>query len=249
MLLRPLSLEERATHRLTLIKVVRNFLATSTHLLTKYRLLLVTLFFGVLLPLLIFGKLVEDVWEDGGFDWDIPLLQFIHLYATPARDAVVIFITRLGSIRVMLLFTAAIFLILLNLKQQGKALFFLVATGGAIVINVLAKLFFHRPRPTLWMSPVPEDDYSFPSGHAMGTMAAIASLIILTWSTRWRWPILILGGLFVFAVGLSRVYLGVHFPSDILAGWSASLAWVTGVYHILSSQFFQSWLGQRRAPK
>lgn len=228
---------------------MRNFLSTSTRLLTKHRLHLVKLFFGVLIPLLIFGKLVEDVWDDGGFDWDIPLLLFIHSYATPDRDAVVVFITRLGSIRMMLLFAAAIFLILLKLKQQRKALFFLLAAGGAILINVLAKLFFHRARPTLWMSPAPEEDYSFPSGHAMGTMAVISALVILTWSTRWRWLILILAGLFVLAVGLSRVYLGVHFPSDIIAGWSASLAWVTGVYQTLSSQFLQSWLSQRRVPK
>ena len=230
-------------------RVVRNFLSTCTRLLLKYRLHLVKLFFGVFIPLLIFGKLVEEVWDDKGFDWDIPLLQFIHSYATPARDAVVVFITRLGSIRVMLLFTAAIFLILLKLKQQRKALFFLLAAGGAMVINFLAKLFFHRARPTLWMSPAPEDDYSFPSGHAMGTMAVISAIAILTWPTRWRWPMLILGGLFVLTVGLSRVYLGVHFPSDIMAGWSASLAWVTGLYQIFSSQFLQSWLSQRRAPK
>jgi membrane-associated phospholipid phosphatase len=63
----------------------------------------------------------------------------------------------------------------------------------------------------------------------MSTMAVVAALTFLLWKTRWRWIALALGAVFVLMVSLSRVYWGVHYPSDILAGWAASLAWVAGV--------------------
>jgi undecaprenyl-diphosphatase len=119
------------------------------------------------------------------------------------------------------------------LKQPIGAAFFTVAVAGAWSINIMAKLLFQRVRPALWQSPVPEHDYSFPSGHAMLSMAIAGSLIILAWPTCLRWPALIGGSIGVLGIGLSRLYLGVHYPSDIIAGWCASLLWVTGVYLIL----------------
>jgi len=92
------------------------------------------------------------------------------------------------------------------------------------------------------MSPAPEEDYSFPSGHAMGTMADVCARythLVDALALAHPHP----AGLFVLAVGLSRTWACT---SDIMAGWSASLAWVTGVYQTLSSQFLQSWLSQRR---
>src|SRR3546814_10222629 len=64
----------------------------------------------------------------------------------------------------------------------------------------------------------------------MGSMTLAAVLVLLAWPTRWRWPVVAAMAVFVPMVGLSRVYLGVHFPSDILAGWAAALAWAAGAY-------------------
>jgi len=194
---------------------------------------LLALFAGLLAPLFVFGRLAEEVWAREGFGWDAPLLQAIHARATPGLDTAMIFFTRVGAPLPMIAFVALALLALLSSGRRGDALFFALAVGGAAGLNVVAKLLFQRARPTLWPALLPETNYSFPSGHAMGSLAVVAALVALTWATRWRWPVLALGGLFVAAVGLSRVYLGVHYPSDILAGWCASLAWVTGVRLLL----------------
>ena len=81
----------------------------------------------------------------------------------------------------------------------------------------------------------------------MGSMAVVAALVTLTWGTRWRWAVVAFGALFVALVGLSRLYLGVHYPSDVLTGWLASLAWVGGCALIRSSAFLRARLGARRA--
>jgi undecaprenyl-diphosphatase len=105
----------------------------------------------------------------------------------------------------------------------------LIASGGCIVINRIAKVLLHRVRPHLWVSPAPEFDYGFPSGHAMASMTLVVMLVILSWNSRGRWFVLIAGTLFVIMIGWTRLYLGVHYPSDILAGWMAALSWAVGV--------------------
>lgn len=214
---------------------MKSYFAICARFLAKHQLLIIPIFFGVLIPLLVFGKSAEEVSREGGFDHDVPALRLIHQYANSNLDGLMIFVTRLGGLLFMVPFAAAVLILLVRSKYWHGAKFFSLAVGGAGVINILVKALFHRDRPTLWLSPAPEFDYGFPSGHSMLTMAFMTALVLLTWRTRWRWPVLVCGGLFVLAVGLSRVYLGVHFPSDVLAGWSASLAWVSGVYLVLSS--------------
>jgi len=202
---------------------------------------LLALFFGVLAPLLVFGFLAEDVWSREGFAWDLPLLRAVHARATPSLDTTMLFFTRVGAPLPMIAFVALALLALLLRGRRGAALFFALAVGGAAGLNVVAKLVFQRARPTLWPSLVTETDYSFPSGHAMGSLVVVAALVFLTWRTRGRWPTLALGAPFVAVVGLSRVYLGVHYPSDILAGWCASLAWVAGVWLLLRAAPWSRW--------
>jgi membrane-associated phospholipid phosphatase len=187
------------------------------------------LFFGVLVPLLVFGKLAGDVAEQEVFSFDKPILLFIHSLSTPFLDKIMLAFSALGYLFGVVPLDIGIFLCFLWCRRWGDAVFWGLAIGGAALLNVIAKSAFGRIRPDLWLSIAPEVTFSFPSGHAMGSMALVTTLAVLAWPTRWRWVSLIVGGLFVFMVGLSRSYLGVHYPSDILAGWAASLAWVLGV--------------------
>ena len=81
-----------------------------------------------------------------------------------------------------------------------------------------------------------ENGYSFHSGHAMASMALSASVIFLLWKTKYRLLAIIIGALYILTIGLTRMYLGEHYPSDILAGWLISLAWVVLVAFILRKQ-------------
>lgn len=191
---------------------------------------LLALFGGVLLPLIAFGELAEDVWTREGFSWDAPILWWIHDHATPAADRAMLLITNCGGPLPMIGLTTILLGALLWRRRYADTAFVVLAIGGAAALNVLAKATFQRHRPTLWPQLTIEIDYGFPSGHAMGSLAVVAALAILLWPTRWRWPMVLLGGMFAALVGFSRAYLGVHYPSDVLAGWCASFAWVAGVY-------------------
>jgi membrane-associated phospholipid phosphatase len=197
----------------------------------KWRLL--ALFAGVLAPLWLFGALAEEVLEQEPFAFDVPVLLFLHSRSSPLLDRVMILFSLLGYPYGVVPIGVGMALALLAMRRWGDAFFWIVAVGGAGLLNLLAKAAFGRIRPDLWLSPAPETTYSFPSGHAMGSMAMVAALVVLLWPTRWRGPALLLGVPFVVLVGVSRMYLGVHYPSDILAGWAAAVAWVLGVSTVL----------------
>lgn len=211
-------------------QLFRSFLKFLKRWLIVRRSFLLILLIGVFLPLQIFGNLAEDVWEhQGGFSWDVPILLAIHSTAQPQLDVLAATLTKLGVFWGVLPIATVTALILL-IRRQWYALAYLVTTlTGSIVINRTMKALLHRVRPHLWQSPAPEFDYGFPSGHAMSSMTLVTALVILTWNTRWRWYVVILGSVFVLMIGWTRLYLGVHYPSDILAAWTVSIAWAIGV--------------------
>jgi len=202
-------------------------------LMTHWRSLLLLLL-GVFLPLQVFGELAEDVWEnEGGFPWDVPVLLAVHSTANPQLDVVVTMLTKLGVFWGVFPIATVTALLLFNRRRWRSLTYLIVTLLGSIIINRTAKVLLHRVRPHLWESPAPEFDYGFPSGHAMSSMTLVAVLVILTWGSRWRWLVLIVGTIFVLVIGWTRLYLGVHYPSDILAGWMVSVGWAVGVSLII----------------
>ncbi|AKC85478.1 phosphatase PAP2 family protein [Pseudoxanthomonas suwonensis] len=191
------------------------------------------LFAGVLVPLWLFAELADEFHELEAQVFDDALLLRLKSWASPAADRVFVWISlagfRYGVIPVDILLSLA----LLAFRRWREAVFAMVAFAGSALLNVAAKQSFRRERPSLWESIAPETTFSFPSGHAMGSMTLAAVVVLLAWRTRWRWPVLVLAVAFTGLVGLSRLYLGVHYPSDVLAGWAAGLAWTAGVYLVL----------------
>ena len=195
--------------------------------------LLVLLFAGLLLPLWLFAELADEVHELERIAFDDALLVWLNGHAGPRLDAFFVFVSRIGYAWGVIPLDVAVSLALLGWRRWREATFAIVAFAGSALLNLATKAFFRRERPSLWESIAPEPTFSFPSGHAMGSMTLAAVVVLLCWNTRWRWPVLALAALFTGLVGLSRLYLGVHYPSDVLAGWAAGLAWASGAYLVL----------------
>ena len=190
------------------------------------------LFAGVLLPLWVFTELADEVHELERFVFDDPILLHAHAYAGPGMDRFFIAISRIGYEGVIAM-DVAIVLLLLAFKRWREATFAAVTFIGSALLNLGSKQLFQRDRPSLWESVSPETTFSFPSGHAMGSMTLAMAVVLLAWPTRWRWSVLSVAAVFALLVGFSRIYLGVHYPSDILGGWMAAMAWVTGIYLVV----------------
>ena len=193
---------------------------------------------GVVLPLLLVGAIAEGALQHGGVAGDATLLRFLHDHSSPRLDSIMRFVTELGRLRVLGPATVVIVAELFRRHQPRNALFVGLAMGGAHQLTIAAKLLFRRDRPMLWQSIAPETSFSYPSGHAMGSMAFGLALAVVCWSTRLRWPAVVFGALFASLVGTSRVYLGVHYPTDVLGGWLAGFAWVTALALLLLPRRF-----------
>jgi len=124
-----------------------------------------------------------------------------------------------------------------------------LVTGGGLVLSTILKLVFHRARPLSAAEFMTHPSYSFPSGHAMNSMIAYGFLLVLLLDhvhERGRRVALILGGIAVIAaIGFSRVYLGVHFLTDVVGGWLAGAAWL--IVGIAGYRFAQHRFARRQS--
>lgn len=131
--------------------------------------------------------------------------------------------------------TALTVAVLLATKRRKEAIFVAAAASGTGLLNGGLKLAFHRARPDAtfdYLIDAPSS-FSFPSGHAMGSMGVLVSILVALHVCRIPRPVLVaitaLTALVVFGIGMSRVYFGVHYPSDVLAGQLAGAAWVSAM--------------------
>ena len=190
-------------------------------------------FVFLLIPIWGFAALVGEIHEKEIFPFDAPILNMLHAIETPGRDRFFVWVSRIGFLWGTIPIDVLILAYLAIRRRFRDSLFFGLAVIGSAVLDIVGKNYFARARPDLWLSITPETNYSFPSGHAMGSATLGMALVLLCWGTRWRWPMLVVATVFVFLVGLSRLYLGVHYPSDILAGWCVAIVWVIGIHTLV----------------
>jgi membrane-associated phospholipid phosphatase len=181
----------------------------------------------------LFIGLSTEVQERATIGLDVATLWWLHQFATPGLNRVTTAFTNTGGPLAIVAMTAVAVAGLAWARRRRAAVLLALGVGGAAGINVLLKLSFHRVRPALWVPVVHESSFSFPSGHAVASSALALSVIMLGWDTRWRWPVTVLGLAYALLIGLSRVYLGVHYPSDVAGGWIVGCVWVAAVWAIL----------------
>jgi len=198
---------------------------------TKKRLLVGLFLFWT--PVVAFSYIAGEVLERQPLFFDNAILQWIHAHSSTFLDKLFLAITTIGNVEVITLIALTIIGILLYKRYRLQAAIIFSSFFGAAAANFVLKLVFHRDRPAFWQSAIRETGYSFPSGHAMLSSALALSIIAIAWNTRWRWLAIGIGVPFILLIGYSRLYLGVHYPTDVLAGWLASSAWVIVVVSLI----------------
>ena len=203
--------------------------------LARQEIVPIAVLLGIGLPLLAFIGIAEEVCEGEARGFDESLLLALRT-GDPADpigprwfETSVMDISALGGFAVLALVTLLAIGYLLAVKRWGSALLLLVATLGGTAISEGLKMGFNRPRPDLVAHIVETTSMSFPSGHAMlsaVTYLTLGALIARAQEQR-RLRGYVLGAaiLLTLLIGASRVYLGVHWPTDVLAGWCLGAAW------------------------
>jgi undecaprenyl-diphosphatase len=165
-------------------------------------------------------------------DFDRAGLGLAHALRSGWLDAMMQGITWFGSLMVLLPLTVVAALLLWRGRRRREAGFLVFAVLGSSALSHVFKLWVARPRPDLfptWLDM--PGDWSFPSAHTMQATAAALAWLLVVRRSRAFWAILL--GLAVLLVGLSRLYLQVHFPSDVVAGILAATLWVAGLHALL----------------
>lgn len=185
---------------------------------------------GVIVPLALFLMLAEDIGETHLNAFDESVLRAVAQLHSDAVTTVMRALTFFGGFLGVAPLSLALAGALVVLRRRRDALFVIIVVGGAGILQYAAKLIFARPRPSVFPALVDVSTSSYPSGHAVTSASLGLALMVVCWNTRWRWPAIVAGAAFAFGVTFTRLYLGVHYPSDLLAGWCLAVAWATAVW-------------------
>ena len=195
--------------------------------------------------LFIFGLIAQTVVEGKSSAFDRSIILAFREHSNPsapigpawvqeaARD-----LTSLGSIMVLVIITLVIAGYLFLARRQGSAWLMVVAVFGGIAVSDLLKFAFGRPRPDFISPAARVFTTSFPSGHA--TLSAITYLTIAGLlaesqsSARVGMYFIVVAALLTILIGVSRIYLGVHYPTDVLGGWCVGAAWALGCWVLMT---------------
>lgn len=182
--------------------------------------------------LLLFVGLSQEVLRSGTDRFDESIRAAVHAHASPALTGFFRALTNLGDWMVLVpaCLLVGLFFYLRGLRQHLRLL--LVTMAGALLLDAVLKVVVRRPRPVPFFIPEPST-YSFPSGHALvsfcfyGLLAGMTALQLKAW---WQKAVVWTGaGVLIGLIGLSRIYLGVHWPSDVVAGYAAAIVWLGAI--------------------
>lgn len=158
---------------------------------------------------------------------DTAIGLWLHANATGFLDNIMHMFDVVGDVGIVMI----AFLLLTGLfcaLRQWRTAIFVASTGlAAALLNIGLKVLVQRPRPDLW--PIDTDStYSFPSGHTLLSSTILLVVIVLAWRTKWRWPVAVVASTLMLLMGLSRLYLGEHYLSDVVASFCVAVLLVVG---------------------
>lgn len=186
---------------------------------------------AAILGLFLFAWIADEMREGDTASFDLAVRAWVHHFASPSMTRAMTVISLLGY-NILILELVVALAVFLLLRWRRAAAWLAVTMAGALALNLALKYSFHRPRPEPFFGVAPPS-YSFPSGHALCAFcfyAVLAGLIAARInSVAMRVMIWIAAAVLVIAIGLSRIYLGMHYPSDVLAGYLAAAVWVSAV--------------------
>lgn len=212
----------------------------ASRVLSRYaHLLTVEVVAGLLLLLgsaWVFGALADEVAE-GDTQFDTRLANWLHARATPGWTEFFEFVTSLGNAPVLINVALVTALVLAWRRELAELRLLLLVVIGAEVLTVGLKLGFQRERPFFAEPLATESSYSFPSGHSSVSLAVYGTLaLIIARHLPWiaaRLAIIAAAAALSGLIGFSRLYLGVHYLSDVIAGFSLAIAWITACMLLL----------------
>ena len=195
-----------------------------------------TLILG-LLPasgVLLFMWLGEAVLHGRTHAIDDRIRMVVHANSDPTLTAVMRAVSLIGEPWFLIALGAATVVFLARIEGRRTVLLFAITVAGAEVLDQLLKLAFHRARPPAFFGLAEPMGYSFPSGHALVSCAFFGALAVFAAPRTVRrprpWLYYMAAALAIAAIGFSRVYLGMHYPSDVLGGYAAGVAWLFSAY-------------------
>ena len=185
-------------------------------------------FVALIAMLLVLGAIADGVRDQEVFALDTWATPFLHGIASPALDFVMLRLTDAGSSLVIVPVFLVVAAALISKRRFGALSFLTVAMGGSLLIAGAMKVLFERPRPQLsYASVLP--DYSFPSGHTTNALVFYVALALIGWSIFGRRvgvAAVALAAILAVGVGVSRIYLGYHYLTDVVGGILAGMSWL-----------------------
>jgi undecaprenyl-diphosphatase len=177
-----------------------------------------------------FAYIATGVYANESFILDWAIYEWISQFAAPSFTKGVVLVTELGSGKLIIFLGILLSLFLFKkLNRKRESLLLLIAIAGSVLLNEGLKLVFQRSRPEL-VHLVEAGGYSFPSGHAMNSFVFYGMLGFILWQIfkgiYAKTISLLVCSLLPLAIGLSRIYLGVHFATDVIAGFAAGGFWL-----------------------
>jgi undecaprenyl-diphosphatase len=183
------------------------------------------------LALFLFAWLGNEVLAGDTLRFDQAIRSWVHQFASTGMTRAMHAISLLGY-EILLVEVVVAFIVFAKLRWKRAALWLAIAMIGSVLLDLALKYAYHRVRPAAFFGS-PAKYYSFPSGHALSSLCfygVMAGLLSARTKSAWlRVVIWAIAAVLIVAVGISRIYLGVHYPSDVLAGYLAATVWVGAV--------------------